>query len=908
MNNVQKDNKYVAHVISHTHWDREWYLTFQQFRIRLIDLIDNLLEILEKDPDYIFHLDGQTIVLEDYLEIKPEKEQELKNFIKNGRIKIGPWYILPDEFLVSGESLVRNLLKGINLSKKFGEPMMLGYIPDMFGHISQMPSILNNFNINSAIFWRGQGDKNSPFEFVWEGDDGSQVLTAYLHSGYCNLSSLSIDFEQALKQVQLAIKEEKSGTIDNQLLIMNGCDHLEAQPHVPNFIQEANKELEDVKLVHSSLPEFVQAMKADLKDKYDQLKKYKGEFRLPADEGEIFPGILSSRIYLKELNHRIESLLEKWVEPFAAISSIYGDKDKQQLIKKAWEYLLKNQPHDSICGCSIDRVHNQMLTRYEWAEEICEEVRDRSLNSLIEKIDYDKFSDYDQLLVIFNPEDESRTEVFEDEIKLLKAPLKIESKFSLNYDYEDELKYFVIEDINGQRIPYQVLSEEDVQDMKLYPFNLTQRIDKKKLKLAIMAEGIPPIGFKVYGLKFKDNFYKNCFKNEKENAGIKATYNSLENEYLKIIVQDNGALTIIDKKTNQEYIDCNLFVDGADTGDEYNYSPPKFDKVYTTNTSTLNNIALLDSGPLLGKIEIIHTLDLPGQISDDRSTCSSNMKECQITTHITLKAGSQYLEVKTVVDNQVKDHRLRVYFPLNVKVNNSYAEGSFTVNNRPVKLPKTSLIEDTYTTYPQKSFVDITDDDRGLAVFNQGLPEYEIINKDTVALTLLRSVGWLARDDFLTRSSSIGAERSLPTPGAQCIGRYEFNYAIMPHQGNWQSAKVHKLAHQYNNRLKVKQKRLNEEGENKKRELSNTFKFVEINSDQLCISTIKRSEDGKKIVFRVFNISDQPVDKNITFDHNVKKVYYSNMAEENKGEMQYINSEVNVKFNPHQIVTLLLQT
>ena len=178
------------HVVSHTHWDREWYLTYEQFRMRLVTLIDRLLDLLETEPAYKhFHLDGQTIVLEDYLEIRPEQEPRLRRAIESGRILIGPWYVMPDEFLVSGESLIRNLTRGHQISRQFGGPMPVGYLPDLFGHVAQMPQIWRQFGLDNTILWRGFGGKNA--EYWWQAPDGSRVLMMHLPpEGYCNATRI----------------------------------------------------------------------------------------------------------------------------------------------------------------------------------------------------------------------------------------------------------------------------------------------------------------------------------------------------------------------------------------------------------------------------------------------------------------------------------------------------------------------------------------------------------------------------------------------------------------------------------------------------------------------------------------------------------------------------------------------
>src|SRR5262249_26959551 len=167
-----------VHVVSHPHWDREWYLTFEQYRARLVDLLDGVLDRMTADPSFVFHLDGQSIVLEDYLEIRPERQRELRDRIAGSRLLVGPWYVMPDMFLVSGEALVRNLALGLRIAEGFGKAMRVGYMPDPFGHVAQMPQILAGFGLKGAILWRGFGGRHA--EYWWEAPDGSRALLLHL--------------------------------------------------------------------------------------------------------------------------------------------------------------------------------------------------------------------------------------------------------------------------------------------------------------------------------------------------------------------------------------------------------------------------------------------------------------------------------------------------------------------------------------------------------------------------------------------------------------------------------------------------------------------------------------------------------------------------------------------------------
>src|SRR5438067_188073 len=243
-------------LVPHTHWDREWYQTFQQFRMRLVRTIDKLLDVLEHDDRFThFMLDGQTIVLDDYLEVRPEQEERLKQYTRAGRISVGPWYLQPDEFLVSGESLVRNLQIGLQRAAEFGEPMCVGYVPDCFGHIAQLPQILQGFGIDNAVFWRGVGAEAQKSEFYWTAPDGTGVLVVHLADvmGYSNASKLPLTTQEFVTHVELLTAPLLPKATSNTLLFMNGNDHVEPQDGLPQVIASANKLLAHIDPEHQKI-------------------------------------------------------------------------------------------------------------------------------------------------------------------------------------------------------------------------------------------------------------------------------------------------------------------------------------------------------------------------------------------------------------------------------------------------------------------------------------------------------------------------------------------------------------------------------------------------------------------------------------------------------------------------------
>jgi len=225
-------------LIPHTHWDREWYLPFEEFRHRLVKMLDKLIGIMESDPGYgPFHLDGQTIALEDY-EAVMGRSEPLRRLIKEGRIKPGPWYVLPDEFLVSGEGLIRNLERGFRVCRGFGvDPVRCGYLPDMFGHIAQMPQILQGFGLSTAVVWRGITPDVTGSEFIWEAPDQSRVFAVFLPMGYGSGANLPKKPELLVKRLSGLLVQLGAGE-GGTVLLMNGSDHAEPQAHVPGAMDE----------------------------------------------------------------------------------------------------------------------------------------------------------------------------------------------------------------------------------------------------------------------------------------------------------------------------------------------------------------------------------------------------------------------------------------------------------------------------------------------------------------------------------------------------------------------------------------------------------------------------------------------------------------------------------------------
>jgi mannosylglycerate hydrolase len=857
-------------VVSHTHWDREWYLTFQQFRYQLVKSIDCLLDILTKDEDYVhFMLDGQTVVLEDYLEICPDKEIALKKHIGEGRISIGPWYVQPDEFLVSGESLIRNLLLGRRSEKEFGRVMPHGYLPDSFGHISQMPQILQGFGMDTAFIMRGVDDKADRTEFYWEAPDGTRVLAHYLLAGYGNAANLKPDPEAIDDLRALLLSKASTDT----LLLMNGGDHRIPQAGLTKILKSLNEKGPD-RIIHGTLSDFIEKVK----DKKPKLGSLNGELR-DNKRHPILSGTLSTRIYLKQMNAETQTLLERYAEPISALAWSLGADYPKGPLNEAWRILLRNHAHDSICGCGIDQVHTEMASRFGEVHQIAGELIKDGLRAIGRRTESDH-EEGEIPILVFNPSQWRRT----DEVRISIEP-------AINYPYgilsekrDIDLSNYVLKDPAGEVISFKIEGEEVTPEDVLNGV----KWGKKKV-ISFRAEDIPPLGYRLY--KFTPGSME-------QGDGLAVDDKIIENEFYGVRVQDDGALIIKDKATGETYTDFNYFEDSGDAGDEYNYSPPKEQEIFSSK-GIKADIRLVEDGIDRATIRILQSLGLPRGLGEDRTNRSKERVDEKIASFVTLQKGVRRIDIRTIIVNLAKDHRLRTVFSTGIKTEESAAESAFDVVRRPAR---TSEGEDwtelPSPTHPQGRFVTVADSEKGVAILNKGLPEYEVTEDGKIHLTLLRCVGWLSRDDLQTRIGHAGP--GFEAPGAQCPGEYEFEYSILPYSGTWESARIYKQALDFNAPLVGSRI----EGTGK---LPQEFSFLSVVPDELLISAIKRAEEDNSLIVRLYNTTDRKVEGFIKTYKRPRKAEEMNLNEESQGELTgELNTKVPLAIKAFEIKTIKL--
>jgi alpha-mannosidase len=343
-----------VHVVPHTHWDREWYLPFAVYRRRLVTLMDDLLSRLEVESGLRFHLDGQMALVDDYLELRPDRVPALRRAAEAGRISLGPWYTLPDEHLVSGESLFRNLEMGLARARQLGRPMLVGYVPDQFGHTAQLPQVLNHFGIETAVLWRGVPAQVDSQIFRWEALDGSAVDVVHMRYGYSHGRHLPGDPQELATRVDSEVERQLERNPSGPWLVMSGDDHLPVPAGVSAALAAAPSRRP---AAITSLEDFLAARPAPG-------ATWRGELHSP-NSAFVLKGTLSARFPLKLRHAALERELERYLEPAFALSEMSWPTRE---LDYCWRQVILNSAHDSICGCSIDQVHEQASDRLARAE------------------------------------------------------------------------------------------------------------------------------------------------------------------------------------------------------------------------------------------------------------------------------------------------------------------------------------------------------------------------------------------------------------------------------------------------------------------------------------------------------------------------------------------------------------
>jgi hypothetical protein len=813
-------------IVPHTHWDREWYAPFQTFRMRLVKLLDALLPMLEADASYArFLLDGQTVVIDDYLEIRPDARAALERLAAAGRISVGPWMVLMDEFMVSGETMVRDLQYGLARASELGGAMEVGYLPDMFGHVAQMPQLFRLAGLEHAVAWRGVPAAVEQTAFWWEAPDGSRVRTEYLYGSYSNGRDIPIDPDGLVRRAsdyQVELGAARLGS----MLLMNGTDHQMPQSWLGRVVAEANERQRGYRFVVTSLAEYLPAQPTD------GLVTVPGELRSGA-RANLLMGVGSNRVDVHRACAAAERALERTGEPLSALF-LPPERYPHALAGVAWRNLVCNSAHDSSCACSADEVVDQVVVRYAEARQIGEGLTHDAVEHVASQVDAPAGA-----TVVVNPTGHARTGIVEitvpgaGPVVVVDAeqharPTQIVGEISgdaYTAMVTGQKVRWVLDLVRGTEFAGRPITSFTITEPSsadgLYDIALQEAgpgdaaCDLGEVRERLLALGeqghtarlrlvATPVRRVLFDTGQIPGFGWATFRavdGEPPPSGVHGFDgldgdSNLVNEHLEVQIDRATATYSIRTVDGGEASGLGRLVDTGDGGDTYSYSPPDVDRVVDLPDSVV--ITALDRGPVRVRVRIDADYTWPAHALGDFRSCSARSDEtvrARVATTLELRSGERFLRVTHELDNQARDHRLRAHFPLPAPVTGSDAECAFTVVRRGLTA-EGGPQEFGLPTFPSRRFVDASDGTVGLALVHDGLLEYEVVDDGRgLALTLLRAVGYLSRSEPSLRPSPAGP--TIPVTGAQMLGAQRAEYAVLLHAGDWRAAGCYRAADEF---------------------------------------------------------------------------------------------------------------
>lgn len=863
-------------------------MTFSSFRLKLVDLIDRLLTLFEKDKDYIFHLDAQTVVLEDYLVLRPQNEGLLKKYIAAGNLRVGPWYLQNDFYLTDAEATVRNLMIGTAIANAFGKCGTVGYAPDHFGNVSQLPQILADFDLSAFVFGRGfktyetvNGERREtrlPAEFEWEGADGTRVLAVHLKHWYNNAQHIPAELECARLLLDINEKNFEGLNVSPYILLMNGVDHLEAQADVRDVIANLRKEGREIE--QSSLDDYIKDVRAALRGK--SLPHYKGALNKGCDY-DTLKGCWSSRIYLKCANVKTQDLLLIKLEPLYSYLHAEGFAYPADEMHYLWKELLKNLPHDSICGCSNDATHRHMVDRYELIAETGEDLLERGLKTVASHLPHPERKDENYSVTVFNGTARAQSGVVEAE---------------LNFLLSENVDEFDLVDGKGVRVPYEILSRERGLLDVFSPLNLPGVLDVEKTRIAFYAENVPPYTAQIFAV----------VPHRGGHVRAATAQEGLENEFYAFTINGNS-FTVRDKRTGRIYADPVLLEDSSDKGDAYVYRLSS----YAPRTVKPARITVSRRGVFRKAVTLHFEYDFPARYDFERDAQSEGVAPMRASVTLTLEEHNSVIGAEYTLENNACDHRVRLVLDGGIQGGRIFTDSVFDYAER---FPKESCDHTDCDTHHNATFARLVGRDT-LTVYTQGQHETEQTGGG-LAFTIVRGTGVINRDAQTFRPTG---GKYWTVPQNQCLGHIEgrlgfafgesgspadcyerakfFRNGFTVHADSFDTKKYS------GGRFAVQAAELEKfyylDDPYKGRTLPTTPFFV-CSSPEIAATCCKRAERGG-IIVRLVNLSDHAVTADLTFRG---KLFRTNMAESSEEPLG--SGSFCLTFQPKQVVTLRLDT
>jgi len=783
-------------LVSHFHWDREWYRSFEVFRGRLVDAVDAVLDLLETDPGFCFVLDGQAIVLEDYLEVRPERRAELTAGLEARRLAAGPWYVQPDSLLPGGETHVRNLLVGRAIAGAVGPVSTVAYVPDSFGHPAQLPQLLSGFGLDPFVYWRGNGaelDTLGPL-YVWRAPDGSAVRAWQLPEGYFAAGGLDADNDLAATVARLRVVIDRLIAAGVEpVLLMNGFDHLPADTSTADVAASLGAQRVLLDDAAGRLPE------------RSALVEWSGAL-VGARTTNLLPGVWSARMPLKLRNRAVETLLTGWVEPWSAFAATLGLADERPALEQAWRALLCNQAHDSICGCSIDPVHERMVARYDDAEGLGRATLQRVLERLAgANITRDTPWRDEQAVVVFNASAETRTDVVRVPLEAFPPWRASVTRFDI---HPLAMPSFRGVTIDGRAA--RLVTSDDPARVRFLP-------GVGGLDVEFVANAVPALGCRRYALAPADASIDDVDDGREIEAGD-----------ITVVAGADGSISVT--IGDRAYTGLFGIEDAIDRGDSYDCD---LDPVREVQVGALDvRRTRHESG--IARLRVVRELVGIGTL----------------TVEACVAPGVPFVRCEVELDNRAPDHRLRLRFPTGAGVDRFDAATTFdTAHRTTAPVDDSRWVHPAPRTFAQQGWIAAN----GLVVGAPGLPEAEVTPSGEILVTLVRSVGALARIELRTRPLPAGPE--MMAPGAQTQGRVGATVSLARSPVDARAAEIG-LCGVLGGDAPL---------------LAAGVSLLELDARRCVLSACKPAQDGDGAVVRVLNPTDESEPVRLRFGLDVRR-------------------------------------
>ena len=962
-------SKLIGFVVVAGHLDIEWYQPMRSYRFWTVEALEQLKHIAAHRPDFSnYVLDGQVFPLEAYLEVVPEDRQVMMDLIASQKLSIGPFYTQFDEWIPSAEAIIRNCLYGNRLANQFGRCMKAGYLPDNFGHPLQMPQILNNFGIDSLLFMRGMPEIPGahPDEFILEGPDGSRVLASHFRDSYAgafDLFSKDIDPIQPRDvpyypgylsyewHLELADHDDPDRIARNMVEnvrhikerypsgivpLIAGFDHLPPQVNIGDSMKIANEMQDEITFVMGDVEDYIDMVRkrlhlpsglrevqlsqpsglqetqpdppSDISETQEKPPMVLREELLGSVYQFILLGALSTRTYLKQKQFSSEILMEKYVEPLMALAAYHGYAGKPALMHEAWRNIMINSAHDSIHGSSVDEVHVEMEARYAAVHQIAAGVMHEVMQFAGRRVRHwwnkqakgmisyaPALSTSPQLSEVWLPIGNKAGVVIDEQG--LRMPTQILGRAPIEHNGRGDPR-------NGH-CPAEVYRQvifTDVfasQQIKAYAWQETDDIEQMQENQVHMDKST-----RVQASQIHMDKSRQAQASPFNPAFMESGDDVIDNGILRVEVS-GSLIHMIDKRTGKRYCNLNLVEEEADAGDAWDFSPSWIPGEVVRSTRFAFKSRLTEDGPVRQTIEITGMMRVPAQLHGD--VRSEERVSLPVTFTVSLLSQVPRVDVRLVMNNQARDHRIRLRIPANVKTAHILSQGHLAILSRPVVPPETKQQwrQPPTRLFPFREWLAVHDERHGLAIAVKGLYDYEsIMNPLTaepdVCITLLRGIGNMTRENMMQRTER--ASDPFETPGAQCLGRQTFEWSYLPYAVELnEPAPFRQVADTFFCPPLVHAIRSEYQG-GQMMDLSRLFRGL---AGNLCLSAFKSCHDEDGFILRFYENQGKRVKAMLNVS-GFDSVMLSDMNESAGKLLQIVEGHITVEVNPHQVMTLKL--